>query len=210
MLDQTISFEGRVILETNAFIVVPSLGQIVEGYCLVVAKSNVINLSEMENQEIEELKRVINLISVAIAKAYSAPLIFEHGAIARKNEIGCGVDRAHLHLVPNYNFHDVVKIMDKQYSRVYECNTQQNWLDYKKKALRPYMVISDNCGSTVEYSYGEYRESQCIRRILAMLSDKNVEWDWKKYNNEPSIQLTLGKISMALGALRNSNVYRSQ
>ena len=79
---------------------IPSFGALVEGWVLVVPKEHCISLGALRaklrgRHEVEERNRAV------LRQRYEKPVVaFEHGPSAGNHGTGCGVDHAHLHLVP--------------------------------------------------------------------------------------------------------------
>src|SRR5262249_44778349 len=90
---------SRVLFRSEHFSVVPSLGQIVEGYLLILPIRHYTALADMPSQLTTELLALCNQVRRGLAKAYGPCLFFEHGVRALGTG-GCGIEHAHLHAVP--------------------------------------------------------------------------------------------------------------
>jgi ATP adenylyltransferase len=89
------------LYETANFLVLPSLGAIVEGWLLVLPKNHSLCLGSLDSALLEELKDLTDKLRPALSAAFSyKPTVFEHGPSHPKSVLGCGIDHAHLHLVP--------------------------------------------------------------------------------------------------------------
>src|SRR5260370_34630175 len=91
--------QERTILSTTNFCVVPSLGQIVEGYLLIVPRLHVRTFSIMPAELLAELSRLTDTVAEIMSHNYAPPLIFEHGTLNAQAG-GCGIDHSHFHLSP--------------------------------------------------------------------------------------------------------------
>lgn len=171
----------RILLETENFVVVPSFGQIVEGYLLIITKFHILSMGELSPQLHSELNGIIQYSTEIIQFAYNTGCIqFEHGAVTSKNTGGCCIDHAHLHLVPlNLKMSD---IYDNFYFRM-ERYEAQNFPDSTKLLLnqnKPYLYIkifSDFYFNPILLDATDL-PSQYMRRIIAKLVGKPDEWDW--------------------------------
>jgi ATP adenylyltransferase len=90
----------REILRTERFVAVPSAGSLVAGWTLVVPRRPMLNLSQTTTEEREELDAIANGIADRLGEGGQEVYFFEHGSRAVGSLTGCGVDQAHLHIVP--------------------------------------------------------------------------------------------------------------
>ena len=87
--------ERDLIYETANFSVFQTLGQVVEGYLLIVPKRHIICLGNLTLLEMEEYITVHELVCKKIQEAYGQrPIFFEHGIV------GQTVKHAHMHAAP--------------------------------------------------------------------------------------------------------------
>ena len=98
-------YRRRVILENDAFAVIPSLGPLTAGHVLLCPKehnSSFAHLGGCKNECVEEsysdLKERLRQL---LEKHYTAAVhVFEHGMATDGNHIPCTTDHAHLHFIP--------------------------------------------------------------------------------------------------------------
>ncbi len=88
------------LIESSHFIVLPSLGALVEGWVLIVPKEHAIAMAALPTALFGELHSLTNFTRYLIADIYGDAVVFEHGPSRDKRAVGCGVDHAHLHIVP--------------------------------------------------------------------------------------------------------------
>ena len=97
----TDEFYNAVLFETDNFFAIPSLGSIVEGWVLIVPKRHYISMGAIRNDDLHnELDSFSSSIKDIVRQAYGNVILFEHGAARQNTAVGCGVDYAHLHIVP--------------------------------------------------------------------------------------------------------------
>ena len=82
------------------FLALPSLGSMVEGWLLVVPKKHFLSMGAMPADMANDMMDFRALVVKYLAPKYGALCAFEHGPSCLRRQIGCGVDHAHLHLVP--------------------------------------------------------------------------------------------------------------
>jgi len=68
----------RNAFETRAFAVLPTLGQIVPGYLLVVPKHHHLAIGDMSQDEIQELEELRAMLLAALGGSYGTYVFFEH------------------------------------------------------------------------------------------------------------------------------------
>lgn len=89
------ALEERLILETSGFAVIPTKGQILPGYALIVPKRHTICFGDFSEKEMDEVTFLMERVRAAMTNAYGqAPIFFEHGIV------GQTVKHAHMHAVP--------------------------------------------------------------------------------------------------------------
>jgi len=91
---------NTVLFETENFLVVPTLGALVEGWLLIISRDHHLCTGAMPASLHMELETVVCEVSSLVDDAYGSPTIFEHGPCRAGDPIGCGIDHAHLHVVP--------------------------------------------------------------------------------------------------------------
>jgi ATP adenylyltransferase len=88
------------LFESPNFIVLPSLGALVEGWLLIAPKKHFICMGALPDSLIEEMNGIKRILCSALQGYYGQVCAFEHGPSRPSCEVGCGVDHAHLHVVP--------------------------------------------------------------------------------------------------------------
>ncbi len=88
------------LFESPNFIVLPSLGALIEGWLLIVPKEHYICMGAVPESLTSEMEEVKQIVVSALQTTYGQACAFEHGPSAGNLSIGCGVDHAHLHIVP--------------------------------------------------------------------------------------------------------------
>ena len=88
------------LLESANFAVLPSLGSLVEGWVLIVPKKHFICTGALPISLVHEMKCLKADVSARLGSLYGELCAFEHGPSVAARSVGCGVDHAHLHIVP--------------------------------------------------------------------------------------------------------------
>ena len=88
------------LFESESFVALPTVGALVEGWLLIVPKTPTLAFAHVSGLRFLELENFLKEVVPAIESNYGPVSVFEHGPCAVNSTIGCGVDYAHLHLVP--------------------------------------------------------------------------------------------------------------
>ncbi len=92
--------QWAVLAEDAHFVAVPSIGALVPGWMLIVPRQHELSLAALDTSGQDRLWRFANPIAERVAVKYGPVSLFEHGPAKAHRPVGCGVDRAHLHIVP--------------------------------------------------------------------------------------------------------------
>lgn len=172
-----------VIASNDHFVALPSLGSIVPGWLLIVPRRPMATLSLMNVDERNALKDIRRDLTKRL-QIYQRPVYaFEHGG-ALESVVSCGVDQAHLHLVPlSFNLLDVIRDCDMKWHTVDSVDCLSEVVTLGKE----YLFAEDENLSLI--SFPEVQSSQWFRKVIAKECGE-VEWDYKKNPNVPQVMAT--------------------
>lgn len=162
-----------VLQESEHFVCVPSLGSIVQGWVLVTPKQARLNMAQLSEPEREELPCFYEHVRSKVEEAFGRTCAFEHGAQAIGSATGCGVDQAHLHIVP-ISFEALLEDVRARASwnaSAFRLPAQGNF------GTREYLWISDSDRSYVAYPTEPV--SQFFRRAVARVAGLADSWDYR-------------------------------
>lgn len=166
-------------------VVIPSVGSLVPGWLLVVPRQQANSYAELQPGLRSSL---FSLAQRAASKVSQwGPVIFlEHGATRPNSVTGCGVDQAHLHVVPTHA--DLL-------SRVLK-DRKVHW--EKTDGLDPWSSIPQNqeyylisVGDHTFVGYPSAPVSQYFRKQLAQEIGLPNEWDYKGWPNYGNVNRTV-------------------
>ncbi|MEU8610240.1 HIT family protein [Actinoplanes sp. NPDC048791] len=166
------------LLNTPDMMVFPSVGSLVEGWLLIAPKRHVITLSELTGAERTSFQDVVDRVGQIVGAKYGKFVTFEHGPATAGRSAGCGVDHAHLHVVPT-----VANLVGGARA-IHPVGARLTW----KQAVWPWDARQDH-ESGMDYLYlcdqngvgsiaaAPEIPSQLFRRVIAghLGHDK---WDW--------------------------------
>ncbi len=185
------------LMETENFVVLPSLGALVEGWLLILPKVHQLSMGALASQLRAEADDLENSARSLLKARYGTGTIaFEHGPSAVKHGTGCGVDHAHLHVLP-LNC-DLIKYVQPFVPRdlVWE---QAGWdgrsdayshgLDYlylRQEGQSGLLAVSEDFGS------------QVFRKAVASYLGIGNNFNWRAYPQLETVAKTMQAVAAAL------------
>lgn len=167
------------LYETEHFAVIPSLGSIVEGWLLIIPKEHYLSYGYIESQTLhDELNELIDYVGKIVKQVYGDYVIFENGAYCSNKLVGCGVDYAHIHIVPTKI--DLVKSIKDYFG-----------INYNWKHIPSMDMTSTYISNGTPYLYYRNQDgvsfiatdsnipSQLFRKAIARSVGKEEQYDWK-------------------------------
>ena len=199
----------QVLAENSGFVTFPSIGALVPGWMLVVPRRRVLSLRELSSAEWESLTELAREVSKAqeafpgevfeLPPGTDPPLpgevfMFEHGNTVEGGPVGCGVDHAHLHLVP-LAFDLLAEARAGSDAEVEWLECQSSEFSSLIPASGEYLAIwrpRDGAGLV-----GSFRnpQSQWIRRVIAAKLGKGDAWDYKAHPGMENLHQTVTVMS---------------
>jgi diadenosine tetraphosphate (Ap4A) HIT family hydrolase len=183
---------SRVIMDQHHFRVLPSLGQIVPGYLLLVPERHYLAFADMSRDELKSAEKLKLNLATVLRDAYGEYLFFEHGP-RKSGAGGCGVSHAHLHAVPfpyekdpvarlihEFAFEEVSGLLDLQRLR-----SEDSYIYYEALSGKRYVFRTP------------FVPSQHVRRLLAEALGLT-RWDWRESTKEETLLSTLTRASYLL------------
>jgi diadenosine tetraphosphate (Ap4A) HIT family hydrolase len=180
------------VFESENFIAIPSLGSLVEGWLLVVPRQHFISTGALTPDLHEEFATFKQDVAARLSMVYGDICAFEHGPCAPRRQVGCGVDHAHVHLVPlGFDLGNAatafVPGVAWQPASWSECNrVVAQELDY--------LFVEQPLGSgriAVANQFG----SQVLRRAIASSLGRPEEFNWRTHRQELNIEKTIDRFS---------------
>lgn len=178
------------LAESPNFVVIPSLGALVVGWVLIVPKKHVIAVGALPDPLLAELSQLKSNIRSALREHYrSAVYVFEHGPSHEGTHLGCGVDHAHLHLVPVDL--DLRRAMKSYMPREAQWRPA-DFLDcravFESGAGYLYLEQPSGCGQIATASDFE---SQLFRRAIATGVGLAEQYRWREYPQLRNVEATI-------------------
>ena len=187
-------FFNQTLFESTHFKVIPSLGSLVEGWLLILPKMHFISLGAINDYYLyEELEVLIDKICAIVKKEYGDYIVFEHGPARENSVVGCGVDYAHLHIVPikiDLIHYSHTQLEGCSWSKVQNINSTADFYNQDK----PYLFVQDRLENLFIGTAPEI-PSQAFRKIIAEHLGIPDKYDWKQYPFLSNIRRTIEKFA---------------
>jgi ATP adenylyltransferase len=190
---------NEFLLETEHFAVIPSLGALVEGWLLIVPKAHYISMGAVPGDWRAEADALQEHVHELLRDQYGQRILtFEHGPSAAKHGTGCGVDHAHLHVVPlDCDLLQFVKPFVsanvewktgdwQERSKAYQAG--QDYLYFKPEGVTGRIALSEDFGSQVfrkavslylgipeQFSWREYPQLTIVRRTIEVFGNASAQ-----------------------------------
>jgi ATP adenylyltransferase len=167
----------RVMLESESFAAIPSLGPLTNGHTLLCPKMHLRSFAQLEPSSENEYQVIKNELKQALSQQYhSAIHLFEHGIAAIGNRLICSTDHAHLHFVPlprSCNVDDVEHLPWVEFDG--SLGELARWSQGREYIL--YETPDGVCRLLLarESSF----ESQYMRKLFAQSLGRGGNWNWR-------------------------------
>ena len=179
------------LLRGQSVAAVPSLGSLFPGWLLAIPRRRLLSLRQLDSSHRMDFLKICGSIGRKLDAFSPQVYYFEHGPVLEQSKVGCGVDQAHLHLVPTQQPLMKEVLADRTVIWV-EVDSSDPWADVPVGV--EYYFISDAAKSYV----GLPREpqSQFFRRKLAALKGNPDQWDYRNWPHYEHIQRTIDHFSL--------------
>lgn len=164
------------LLEHSDAAVVPTLGSLVPGWLLVVPRLEALSFARLDYG----VRCALFLFARELAKEAKhfgkRTFLLEHGPGEYLSQIGCGVDQAHLHVVPT-DFDLLGNVLEDGDIDWKEVSPNNPWKEIGDG--QEYYLISDDCSSYV--GLPRCVKSQYFRRQIAHLNGDADKWNYREW-----------------------------
>jgi len=168
----------QILIENQSFVALASLGSIVPGWVLIVPRHRALNLAGVHAELSEDFADIRQRVRTVLEQHFSGRVFeFEHGPSQPNGLLGCGVEQAHLHMVP-LDFDLVDAIVAK--APTGRADRQDILLPWSKiDADRDYWVARDVADGRSVVIYPDVPVSQGIRKIIAARTGAAESWNYR-------------------------------
>ena len=180
--------ENTIIEESDNFIVLPTIGALVDGYLMIVSKKHINSMSELKENEKIEYEFLIEKYRKKFENVYNKfPIIFEHGSPITESDMkASSVIHAHTHIVNHEFINEESIVKNLNFKRLENLN-------YLSKKQNYIMYINPKNICYVSYNFEPV--SQMMRKIIAKDLGYENKFDWKKEIFIENINSTIKKFT---------------
>jgi inosine/xanthosine triphosphate pyrophosphatase family protein/diadenosine tetraphosphate (Ap4A) HIT family hydrolase len=176
---------SRILYEDEHFIVMPPLGEFMEGGLLLLTREHILSLAHLPPAQFARLERLLEAIQRVLVKHWGvAPLIFEHGPAPDSGKGVCCVDHAHLNIFPA-----PVCVHPHLAERMHFSLGSISELARLRCAEFGYLFIQENDGTRRAYE-GRNVPTQLVRRIITNELGLPGRWHWRDYIGQAELLAT--------------------
>lgn len=168
--------------ETNNFIILPTIGPLIDGQVIIASKNHSINLLSMNNEEISDFNLLVKYTEAKIGKNV---LFAEHGASDFDLGGSC-IDHTHIHVFPGME--NYYSILDDALP-ISDLNLNIGNFEMKDQIDFPY-ILTFNLKNGFRLYQAYNAHSQMIRK--AICAKENISnWNWRNNYQIESIYKTI-------------------
>lgn len=178
-------YYNKIIEETDNFLVIPTLGSLVDGYLLIVYKKHLYSINKIPTKAKNEYLNLIEKYRKLFKNIYGKyPIVFEHGSPDPLGMCTCCLIHAHSHIV-NHNYKNEKEILNKE-----NFESINSFFDIKKDIN--YIYYKNELGKEfVSYNYEPI--SQLMRIFIAKDLGIEDKYNWHTTSFEENIKSTIEK-----------------
>ena len=187
-------YYDQPLLESEDFVVIPTLGPLVPGWVLIVPKLRLQRFSNLPTHLEVEFITIARSIRDALKVFEGDFFLFEHGS-KPGSPASCGVEQAHMHaLILKF---DLIS-MSRSQSRMNWNSSSKTLLPAPVNSLsEEYLFASDGEASIL--TTVNRPVSQWFRRLIATSLGRSQEWDYRAYQFHHNISKTIRTFSSYAG-----------
>ena len=167
---------SRIIYEDEDFVVMPPLGQFMEGGLLLLSRRHISSFAYLPAALFPKLEQLLTVLRRELVARWGVPpLIFEHGPAPDSSKGLCCVEHAHLNIFPaRVTVHPhLTRRMNFQLTSLSE-------LSHLRRAEFGYLFVQENDGSRRAYD-AQLVPTQLVRRIVTSQLGFPQRWHWRDY-----------------------------
>jgi inosine/xanthosine triphosphate pyrophosphatase family protein/diadenosine tetraphosphate (Ap4A) HIT family hydrolase len=167
---------SRVLYQDADFIVLPPLGEFIEGGLLLLTREHIPSFAHLERSKLDRLVQLMAVIRRELTGQYGiSPLMFEHGPAAQRGKGVCCVDHAHFNIFPAKAL-----VGPELAERMSMPIRELDQILTLRSSEFGYLFVQENDGSMRAYD-GQLVPTQLVRRIIASQIGLSDRWHWKDY-----------------------------
>ncbi len=187
-----IGCDNRILMESDHWYVVPTMGCLTVGYVLLVAKTHAPSLSSLPREQIEDMLALKQRVQETLFRQLGLDcLSFEHGTASPLTKGANSVDHVHIHVLP-YGQPIWQQLSPEVYlKKAAHVDSYQALLKlWEADPPDSYLLFQDTDGQIYYIRDASAMPSQLFRQALAphLLAD---QWNWRKESYAANMAKTM-------------------
>jgi len=179
------SLPSRVLYEDEHFLILPPLGEFMEGGLLLLTREHLLSMAGLSPTQFGHLERLLQAVRRVLVKHWGVPpLVFEHGPAPDAGKGVCCVDHAHLNIFPA-----PVAIHPHLAERMHFRLDRLSEIARLRRAEFGYLFVQENDGTRRAYD-GRNVPTQLVRRIITTQLGQPDRWHWRDYLGKEELLAT--------------------
>jgi ATP adenylyltransferase len=181
---------NEILWSRDEVFVVPTRGALVEGWLLAIPRQHVLSSLALSKDRRNVLLEVAADAATRVGRIYGRTTIFEHGAGVERSVVGCGIDHAHLHIVP-LGFDLAAVAREHVLGQQLTWRAHTSWSNLNVAVGSPYVAVDDR--DKVWCGLGPI-PSQFFRRVIAEKLGCHDQFDWKQSSGLDHVARTVARL----------------
>jgi ATP adenylyltransferase len=181
--------QWAVVAETERVVAVPSVGPLIPGWLLVMPKQHALSFGAMDSDTLAALLVDIHRIAAGWHDLFGPLTWFEHGPAEARSSAGCGIDHAHLHLVPTGHLDLLAGARDLFAELVFTEIAGLEATADPVAAGDAYLYLRTPGGHSW-LARSRDIPSQAFRRVIAHQQGHPAEYDWMRFPHLDALETT--------------------
>lgn len=167
----------NIICESEDFVVLPSLGPLNDSHVMIVPKQHVNSFSVISVPQLDQVKKIVRVLSSYIARKHSKRLVFfESGAGSLSSHSGGCIIHAHIHCV-----YESEEFQHRLFEEVDFTDGGDGWFE-KSNSEQGYVWYMG--GDEAAFICNDPQlPSQFLRYVYAIAAGDARFWNWRRHNN---------------------------
>lgn len=185
-------YESRILLETDNWYVIPTMGSLTVGYVLLVTKQHFPSLANLNSEMYFEMLGLKSAVEEILFKRLGMRcLAFEHGTVNTFSKGANSVDHVHVHILPFTHpiWLNVISDIPKTDFEIVD-SYEELYARWHNDLPNSYLLFQDLNQRIYYISDASKMPSQLFRKCLAPHFGADC-WDWRSESYSKNITRTI-------------------
>ncbi|TQK44047.1 HIT domain-containing protein [Streptomyces sp. SLBN-118] len=165
--------QSEVLARADGFVVVADVAPLTRGHVLIVPDEHALSMADLSPAALAGLEMLRRHVTSVIREGFASEVVaFEHGLCDPNLSSACGIDHAHLHVVP------LDQPVAPRFRESFACRDigSLSELPQVNEARQEYLLLIDQEGAH-HFAAAQVPTSQFFRKMIAEISGELL-WKW--------------------------------